>query len=61
MKTYAIVLTDSHPLIPKNTKLLMFDINGFGRQFGSKQKGDYWSEAFILSRPSLFKIVEENE
>jgi hypothetical protein len=61
MKTYAIVLTDSHPLIPKDTKLLMFDINGFGKQFGSKQNGDYWSEAFILSKPSLFKIVEENE
>jgi hypothetical protein len=39
----------------------MFDTRGFGRQFGSKQKGDYWSEAFILSKPSLFKIVEENE
>jgi hypothetical protein len=61
MKTYAIVLTDSHPLIPKDTKLLMFDINGFGRQFGTKQNGDYWSEAFILSKPSLFKVVEENE
>ena len=61
MRTYAIVFTDSHPLIPKDTKLLMFDINGFGRQFGSKQNGDYWSEAFILSKPSLFKIVEENE
>jgi hypothetical protein len=61
MKTYAIVLTDSHPLIPKDTKLVMFDINGFGRQFGTKQNGDYWSEAFILSKPSLFKVVEENE
>jgi hypothetical protein len=39
----------------------MFDTRGFGRQFGSKQNGDYWSEAFILSKPSLFKIVEENE
>jgi hypothetical protein len=61
MKTYAIVLTDSHPLIPKNTKLLMFDPRGFGRQFGTKKNGDYWSEEFILSKPSLFKIVEENE
>jgi hypothetical protein len=39
----------------------MFDTRGFGRQFGSKQNGDYWSEQFILSKPSLFKIVEENE
>ena len=61
MKTYAIVLTDSHPLITKNTKLVMFETRGFGRQFGTKKNGDYWSEAFILSRPSLFKIVEENE
>jgi hypothetical protein len=61
MKTYAIVLTDSHPLIPKDTKLVMFETRGFGRQFGTKKNGDYWSEAFILSKPSLFKIVEENE
>ena len=61
MKTYAIVLSDSHPLIPKDTKLVMFETRGFGRQFGTKKNGDYWSEAFILSKPSLFKIVEENE
>ena len=61
MKTYAIVLTDSHPLIPKNTKLTMFETRAFGRQFGTKKNGNYWSEAFILSKPSLFKIVEENE
>jgi hypothetical protein len=61
MKTYAIVLTDSHPLIPKDTKLVMFESHKLGRQFGSKQNGDYWSEVFILSRPSLFKVVEENE
>jgi hypothetical protein len=39
----------------------MFESHKLGRQFGSKQNGDYWSEAFILSRPSLFKVVEENE
>jgi hypothetical protein len=39
----------------------MFETRGFGRQFGTKKNGDYWSEAFILSKPSLFKIVEENE
>jgi hypothetical protein len=55
MKTYAIVLTDSHPLIPKNTKLTMFETRGFGRQFGTKKNGNYWSEAFILSNQACSK------
>ena len=60
MKTYALVLTDEHPLIPKDSKLPMFDIGSHGRQYGDKVTGNYWSSDLIESKPKQFKIVTEH-